>query len=106
MSKLDLEPHQVIVDCVLQYSPTMPKLHQAAFMNGNLIFATNNHRGRYVSYAIPVHLDGGPFDGDEHTPPRFVLYRIHPGVWKVTPSILDEALHAYLTIVGVPEDVW
>jgi hypothetical protein len=106
MNKKDLPPRQVVVDLVLTYSPTMPLLGRAAVFHGSLIFAAKNHRGEFVSMSLgPVHFDGEPFDGDETRPPRWVLHKLGPTVWKLSPSVLDDTLHAYITIVGVPEDV-
>lgn len=105
MNKQDLQPHEVVVDLVLKYSPTMPRLGMAAVLGGNLIIAAKNHRGQFVSFGLPIGFDGKPFDGDENTPPRFVLFKLGPTVWKLSPSILHELLHAYVTIVQVPEDV-
>jgi hypothetical protein len=105
-NKQDLSPRDVVVDIVLAYSATMPKLGHAAVLNGSLVIATNNHRGQFVSFGLPVNFDGDPFNGDATTPPRFVLRRIHAEVWKLSPSILHDLLHAFVTIVGVPEGQW
>jgi hypothetical protein len=37
--------------------------------------------------------------------PRFVLRKLGPTVWKLAPSIRHDLLHAFITIVDVPEDV-
>lgn len=104
MNKQDLDPSQVVVDLVLTWVPTMPsKAGSASVLQGSFVLAARNHWQQYVSFGFPVVLDGEPFDGDDKTPPRFVLYRIAPSVWKVTPSISHPLLHAYLTLVGVPE---
>ena len=83
----------------------MPKLGQAAVLQGSLLIATKNHRGQFVSLATPVYFDGESFDGDATTPPRFVLRKLGSTVWKLAPSILHDQLHAYVTIVDVPEGV-
>lgn len=98
----DLLPHQVVLDQVLLYSTLMPKLGQAAVLSGNLIIATRNHLGQYVSISAPVNFDGEPITGAS---PRFVLYQIGATVWKLAPSINHPLLHTYLTIADVPEDV-
>lgn len=103
MNKSELEPHQVVLDTVLKYSAFMPKLGQCAVLQGNFIFATKNHRGDYVSMAVPVHFDGEPADGEN---PRFVLWQIAPTVWKLSPSVLHPLYHGYITIVDVPEAGW
>lgn len=104
MNKQHISPRNVVVDLVLKYSATMPGLGHAAVLNGNLVIAAHNHRGQYVSFGFPVHFDGESFDGNEIAGPRFVLFRIAPTVWKLKPSLLHDLLHAYITIVGVPDD--
>lgn len=101
-NKLHLLPSQVVLDLVLMYSATMPRLGQAAVLSNNLVIATRNHLGQYVTISTPVHFDGEPADGAS---PRFVLRKLGATVWKLSPSILHDMLHAYLTIVDVPEDV-
>lgn len=105
MNKRDLLPSQVVLDLVLRYSATMPALGHAAVLNGSLLIAARNHRGEYVSLSAPVAFDGEPFDGDAGKPPRWVMRRLGSTVWKLAPSILSDMLHAYITIVDVPEDV-
>lgn len=102
MNKQDLLPSQVVIDSVLKYSKTMPGLDHAAVMNKTLIIATRNHRGEYISLSVHVEFDGEPSDD---MPPRFVLKQIGSTVWKLSPSILSPVLHAFITIVDVPEDV-
>lgn len=105
MNPQDLLPHQVVVDLVLLYSAFMPKIGQAAVLQGHLIIAAKNHRGQSVSFSTPVHFDGDPLDGSNGTPLRFVLRKIGSTVWKLAPSLLHDQLHAYITIVDVPEQV-
>jgi hypothetical protein len=105
MNKQDLEPHQVVLDLVLKYSATMPRVDHAAVLNGNLILLAKNHRGMAYTLSFPVHFDGEPFEGDALTSPRFMLRKLGSTVWKLAPSILHDMLHAFITIVGVPEDV-
>lgn len=105
MSKQNLLPSEGVVDLVLQYSATMPKLGQAAVLKGSLLIAAKNHLGQFVSFGMPAHFDGDPFDGDATTPPRFVLRKIGATVWKLAPSIKHDLLHAFVTIVDVPEAV-
>ena len=114
-SKLDLRPDQVVLDLVLSYCTTMPKFGFAAVLGGgdlagtvpSLILASKNHLGQPTMTGVPIYFDGEPFDGDpaENKPPRFVLRRIGSTVWKVAPSISTPLLHAFITIVNVPEDV-
>jgi hypothetical protein len=105
MNKQHLTPKEVVVDLVLKCSTTMPRLGYAAVLHDNLIIATKNHLGQSVSFSLPVNFDGVPVEGDNIPPARFVLFELGPTVWKLAPSILHDTLHAYLTIIGVPEDV-
>lgn len=105
MNEQDLEPSQVVVDIVVAYSPVMPMAGQAAVLHDHLMICTRNHRGQALSFAFPIHFDGETSNGDGTAPPRFILYKIAPTVWKLAPSINDDLLHAFVTIVGVPEDV-
>ena len=105
MSKQNLLPSEVVVDLVLQYSAAMPIADQAAVLKGSLLIAAKNHLGQFVSFGMPAHFDGDPFDGDATTPPRFVLRKIGATVWKLAPSIKHDLLHAFVTIVDVPEAV-
>lgn len=103
--KQDLPPHLVVVDLVLKYSPVMPKLGEAAVLQGSLLITARNHQGQFVSLGTPVHFDDDPFDGNAIMEPRFVLRRIGATVWKLAPSIKHELLHAFITIVDVPPAV-
>jgi hypothetical protein len=105
-TKQDLLPHEVVVDLVLNYSPKMPMAGQAAVLSGSLMMLAKNHRGEGVTFGVPIHFNGVPFDGDASKPPYFVLHKIAPTVWKLSPSIKHAMLHAYVTIVGVPEGGW
>lgn len=105
MNKQNLPPHKVVLDLTLQYLDKMPKNTGYAFRSdaGVLVISASNHLGQPAYLSFQTHLDGKPFDGDANTPPRFVLYKIAPSVWKVSPSVLSAMLHAYITVVGVPE---
>ena len=98
LSKVD--PRAVVLDLILAYAPTIGKIGTATVIDGTLIFRTKNHREENVMLNVKVHLDGEPSRG---SPPRWVLFKLGPTVWKVSPSVLDEKIHCYLTIVGVPD---
>lgn len=100
-SHADKDPRYVILDLVLTFVRGMPtKAGTASVLDGSLLFAARNHRDKYVMLTTKIFFDGEPTDED---PPRFVLRRLGPHVWKLVPSVLDDNLHAYLTIVDVPE---
>jgi len=105
VNKRDLDPREIVVDLVVGYSPSMPRVGQAAVLNGSLIICAQNHRDQKLTLAMPITFDGDPFDGDEIAPPRFALRKLGPTVWKLAPSIKHDLLHAFVTIVEVPEDV-
>jgi hypothetical protein len=98
--KLSLPPSAVVLDLILRWSRTIGNAGTATVNGSSLIFAAKNHRGVFVVLSTPVHFDGEPEEGP---PPRFVLFRLGPGVWKLAPSVLTDVLHAYLTLVDVPE---
>lgn len=101
-SKADRLPSEIVADVILRYSATMPLSGHAAILRGSLHICATNHRKERIGLSFPIHLDGEPFDGDETAAPRFVLFKIADSVWKVSPSIAHDKLHAYLTIVDVP----
>lgn len=66
-----------------------------------LVVLAANHQSQLVQVMLPFNLDGLILDGP---PPRFVLYKLGPGVWKLAPSVtVPGMLHAFITIVGVPD---
>lgn len=104
MSRPDLRalpPAAVVLDLVLKWAPLLGTEGTAVVSpdGSHLTITTRNHRGEYVMTGCPIHLDGEP----SHDPPRWVLRQLGPGVWKLAPSMLDVVLHAYVTIVDVPE---
>jgi hypothetical protein len=68
-----------------------------------LLFTATNHRGGICNLGVEINFDGEPRIGDAEVHSRFVFYRLGPGVWKLAPSIDHDTLHAYITVVGVPE---
>ena len=98
----DLRPDQVVLDLVLEHVPAMPGPGQAAMFGPTLVITAHNHLGQVVSLGVPISPDGDPVEGPD---PRFVLRRLGATVWKLAPSVMHPLLHAYVTIVGVPEDV-
>ena len=100
MNKQDLHPSQVVLDLVLKWSERIGTAGTATVRNGSMTYAARNHRGEFTMSSVDVHFTGEPSSG---LPPRFVLYKLHPTVWKLSPSVVTDQLHAYLTIVGVPD---
>jgi len=98
--KLALHPSSVVLDLVLEWSDKIGQAGTAKVVNGSLMMFMKNHRGEYVGLTTAVHFDG---ESSDQNPPRFVLRRLGPGVWKLAPSVLDERIHAYITITNVPE---
>lgn len=115
MKRKHLAPWQVVLDLVLPHAKSLEQDPGALVAIGTsgqvpaLIIRTSNHRGQKVTLACPVHFDGEPDDGQRDVgdpePPRFVLRPLGPSVWKLAPSVLDQTLHAYITIVNVPLEV-
>lgn len=104
-AKLTLPPRAVVLDLVLRWAETIGTAGTAKVIDGSLTFTTRNHQGGFVMLSTPVHFDGEPDEGDAGVPPRFVLRRLGPGVWKLAPSVLDERLHAYITLIDAPAAV-
>src|SRR5580704_5913673 len=116
-------PSQVVLDIVVRWSETLgdhgdsdhgapsspvlggdwtrgtAKVMKEAGGTLLLLFA-RNHLRRPVSLSLPVHFDGESIIGMQ---PRFILWRLGPHVWKLAPSVATPVLHAYVTIVDVPE---
>jgi len=107
MNKLDkrkLPPSAVVLDLVFKWSESIGTAGTAKVVHDGssyvlLIFA-RNHQDAFVSLYTPIHFDGEP---SEEEPPRWVLRRLGPGVWKLAPSIFADQLHAYITVIDVPE---
>ncbi len=98
MDKRDLHPDQVTLDLVLRYGTEVRMLCAAP---PRLLVVARNHRGQSFQVMLEPHLDGQPEDGP---PVRFVLFPLGPSVWKLSPSLtVPSVVHAYLTLVGVPE---
>lgn len=99
-------PSQVVIDVVVRWSETLGDHGESDHGSGELVggmrllLFTRNHLHRPISLSLPVHFDGEPIAGSE---PRFILWRLGPRVWKLAPSVATPMLHAYVTIVDVPE---
>jgi hypothetical protein len=100
MNKQDLHPRQVVLDLVLKWAERIGTAGTATVRDGAMTYAARNHRGEFTMSSVDVHFVGEP---SSESPPRFVLYKLHPTVWKLSPSVVTDQLHAYLTIVGVPD---
>lgn len=101
-----IDPRQIVLDLVLEYTDGMPRVPGVAAVLGNqFFFAARNHLGRAVGGYVPVHLDGeaSPGDPEAGVPARFVLRRLGPGVWKLAPSVVTDDVHAYVTVIDAPE---
>lgn len=106
-----IPPKQIVLDLVLRYSPvirqcTDNEYFAMVFREGEkitLMIMAKNHLRHPVGLNVSCHLSGPTTNGLDGNPARFVLYKIAPTVWKLSQSVLDEKIHAYVTIVGVPE---
>jgi len=98
MDKRLLSPDRAILDVILRWEDGV-KLVSADPMR--FLLTGRNHWGQVFQNFIECHLDGEPEDGP---PPRFVLFKLGPTVWKVSPSLYTpNSVHGYLTFVGVPD---
>ncbi len=93
------EPHQVCLDIVLQWAEVLGKAGTAKVVDTTLILCAVNHRKQKVMLNVPLSDQPARIGRD----PRWNLIKLGPTVWKLTPSILDQRLHGYVTLIGVPE---
>lgn len=110
MSDEDPDPRSVVLDLVLRYVPGMPRepltatvswrRHDDGRVDGTLTMLLVNHRGQRVTFSVTVSPDGPPVPGET---PRFVFFPIHRGVWKLSPSVSHDLIHAFVTVVGLPD---
>jgi hypothetical protein len=117
MDKQALEPMQIVLDLVIQWTDKLTGQYGTGSVvcsNGSelspesdkplmFMFFVKNHRGKGVGGGVPVHLEGETNDGLDGKPCRWVFNKIAPGVWKPSQSLMMPELHAYFTLVGVPE---
>lgn len=106
----DPDPRDVVLDLVLRYVPGMPRelltatvswhMHEDGHVDGTLTMLLVNHRGQRATFSVTVVPEGIPVSGDA---PRFIFYQIHPGVWKLAPSLRHDLVHAFITVVGMPD---
>jgi len=94
-----LEPHQVCLDIVLKWAEVLGVPGTAKVVGSTLIVCAVNHRKRLVMLNVPLSTEPARMGRD----PRWNLVQLGATVWKLTPSILNELLHGYVTIVGVPD---
>jgi hypothetical protein len=93
------EPHKVCLDIILTWAESLGSPNTAKVMGSTLILCAVNHQKRKVMLNVPLSDEPARIGKD----PRWNLMRLGPTVWKLTPSILDERIHGYVTIVDVPE---
>lgn len=93
------EPSAVCLDIVVKWAETLGAPGTAKVMGATLIITAVNHRKQKVMLNVPLSNEPARIGRDA----RWNLLRLGPTVWKLTPSILDERIHGYVTIVEVPE---
>jgi hypothetical protein len=92
-------PHTVCLDIVLTWAESLGAPNTAKVMGSTLILCAVNHQNRKVMLNVPLSDEPARIGKN----PRWNLKRLGPTVWKLTPSIFDERIHGYVTLVGVPE---
>lgn len=94
---------QPIMDLVFQWSDTPvtdPRPLVAGISpEGALLLCLRKEAERLV---VSVPIDAGPVPTQAGPKRQFRLIQIWPHVLKLNQSVLDEKLHAFVTIVGVP----
>lgn len=93
------EPSAVCLDIVLRWAELIGVPGTAKVMGSTLLLCAVNHRKQKVMLNVPLSNEPPRIGSD----PRWNLFQLGSTVWKLTPSILDERIHGYVTIVGVPE---
>jgi hypothetical protein len=59
-------------------------------------------RGGRMCVSVRV-VPEGPHIGERELPVAWGMERLGPGVWTLDPSIIVGDVHAFVTLVGVPE---
>ncbi len=99
--KLALSPDKITIDIVISFGDKLGPNACILAAPRLLVVLAVNHHGKRVQVMIPFNLDGPVEDGP---PPRFVLFKLGPGVWKLAPSLtVPGLLHAFVTIVHVSD---
>lgn len=93
------EPHELCLDIVVRWAETLGQLGTAKVIGSSLILCVENHRGKKVILTVPLSSEPARIGSD----PRWNLVRLGSTVWKLTPSILDERIHGYVTLIDVPD---
>lgn len=93
------EPSTVCLDIVLRWADLLGAPGTAKVMGDTLILCAVNNRKQKVMLNVPLSSEPARIGRD----PRWNLVQLGATVWKLTPSILDERIHGYVTIVDVPE---
>jgi hypothetical protein len=93
-----LEPSSVCLDIVLRWDEMLGTPGTAKVVGKTMILTALNHRKHKVMVNVPLSEEPARVGSD----PRWNLYQLAPTVWKLTPSILDDRIHGYVTLVGVP----
>lgn len=97
--KFALPPSALVLDLVFGYTTQMGQPQTACIHDDIVILMGKNHQGKNFMLTAKFYLDG---DASEEGP-RFVMVKLGPTVWKLSPSIMHESVHAYVTVVGVPD---
>jgi len=93
------KPSEITLDIVLKWSEKIGQPGTAKVMGDTLIVSAVNHLKQFVMINVPLSKEPARIGSD----PRWNLVRLGSTVWKLTPSILDEKIHGYVTIVEVPD---
>ena len=102
---IQLPPQQPVQHAVVEWSDKVMvderPLVAGVVEDGTLVLGLTNQDKKKVFMNVPL----GKVVPQQHGEPHaFELHQIHPGVLKLNMSIYDPMLHAYLVIVGAPEN--
>lgn len=68
--------------------------------DGAVVLGLTNQDNKRIYLSIQLGVPMPQLSGEDVA---FQLVQIHPGVIKLSSSVFDRAIHAYITIVGVPD---
>lgn len=102
---IQLPPQQPVQNAVVEWSENSftdeRPLTASIEEGGGLVLGLTDQHKKKVFLTIPLGKVVPNLQGESAA---FELHQIHPGVLKLNMSIFDPMIHAYLTIVGAPEN--
>lgn len=102
---IHLSPQLPVQHAIVEWSENVftddRSLTASIMEDGALVLGLTNQDKKKVFMNVPL---GKVVPQQQGEPAAFELIQIHPGVLKLNMSVYDPMLHAYLIIVGAPEN--